>query len=58
METGDGNLDQDVSLADGKQWSNSRKTLKVTGFRNKQFGNHNSLYSSRKLRSKWHSAFY
>lgn len=58
METGDGNLDQDVSLADGKQWSSSRKTLKVTGFRTKQFGNHNCSYSSRKLRSKWHSAFY
>lgn len=36
LETGDGKLDQDVSLGDGKLWSNSRKSLKVTGFRKKK----------------------
>lgn len=36
LETGDGKLDQDVSLGDGKLWSNSRKSLKVTDFRKKK----------------------
>ena len=61
-ETGDDKLDQDVSLGDGKLCSNSRKSLKVTGFRNKEnkekFDNHSSLNSFGKLRSKWHCAFY